>query len=170
MAAIPFSQSIFHELLAPDLTGLAGTAAEIRAHAADFAEWMEGLPEARLDTAYAPGKWTPRALLGHVVDSHIILSFRILSFARGEVKELPGADEGLWVSLSGHASMPLAELVRGYRAAAAASDWIAGTLPPESMDRSGVANGVRLTVRELHAYLVAHERHHRRMLSERYGL
>jgi hypothetical protein len=170
MAPIPFLQSLFHEILAPDLGGLAGTAAEIRSHAAAFAEWMEGLPEARLDTAYAPGKWTPRVLLGHVVDSHIIISFRILSFARGEAKELPGADEGLWATLSGHERLPLADLVRGYRSAAAASEWITGTLPPEAMERAGVANGVLLTVRELHAYLVAHERHHRRMLSERYGL
>lgn len=170
MPAIPFLQSSYHELLVPDLTGLSGTAGEIRAHAAAYAAWMDGLPEDRLDAAYAPGKWTPRVLLGHVVDSHFILSFRILSFARGEVQELPGADEGLWAKLGGHERMPLAELARGYRAAAAASDWITRTLPPEAMFRSGVANGVRLTVRELHAYLVAHERHHRRILSEKYGI
>jgi hypothetical protein len=170
MPPIPFLQSIYYSLLIPDLKGLTGAAEEIRGHAAAYAAWMEGLPEARLDTPYAPGKWTPRVLLGHVVDSHIIISFRILSFARGEVQELPGADEGLWAKLAGHERMPLAELVRGYRAAAAASDWIARNLPPEAMDRSGVANGVVLTVRELHAYLVAHERHHRRILSEKYGL
>jgi hypothetical protein len=170
MAAIPFLQSIYHGLLVPDLGGLSGTADEIRAHAAQYADWMESLPEARLDTAYAPGKWTPRVLLGHVVDSHIILAFRILSFARGEAKELPGADEGLWAKLAGHENLPLAELVRGYRSAAASSDWITATLPPQAMDRAGVANGVILTVRELHSYLVAHERHHRRVLSERYGL
>jgi hypothetical protein len=170
MDAIPFLRSAFHQILLPDLAGLAGTAREIRSHAAEYADWMAGLPEGRLDAAYAPGKWTARVLLGHVVDSHIILTFRILSFARGEVRELPGADEGLWASLAGHGNMPLAELVRGYRAAAAAGDWIVSNLPPEALDRGGVANGVRLTVRELHAYLVAHERHHRRMLGERYGL
>jgi len=170
MPAIPFRQSVFHDLLLPDLAGLSGTAEEIRRHAAEYAAWMEGLPESGLDRAYAPGKWTPRVLLGHVVDSHIILAFRILSFARGEIQELPGADEGLWASLSGHERMPLAELARGYRAAAAATDWIVRGLRPEAMERAGVANGVRLTVRELHAYLIAHERHHRRMLTERYGL
>jgi hypothetical protein len=93
-----------------------------------------------------------------------------LTFARGEEGPLPGAEENLWTRLSGHARLPLSELVRGYRAAASVSDWVATTLPPEAMDRSGVANGLRLTVRELHAYIIAHERHHRRVLSERYGL
>jgi hypothetical protein len=168
MNAIPFAQSVFREMLRPDWGDLSGTAEELRRHAADFAAWMERLPEDRLDVAYAPGKWTPRALLGHVVDSHIILSFRILGFARGEAQPLPGADERLWASLSGHDRLPLADLARGYRAAAAASDWITGTLPPEALERAGVANGVLLTVRELHAYLIAHERHPRRILAERY--
>jgi hypothetical protein len=170
MTALPFSQSKFRQLMLPDLAGLTGTAGEIRQHTAAFAAWMESLPEDRLDQSYAPGKWTPRVLLGHVVDSHIIVSFRILSFGRGEVRELPGADEDLWAAQAGHERMPLAELVRGYRAAAATTDWIVGTLPPKAMERTGVANGILLTVRELHAYIIGHERHHRRILSERYGL
>ncbi len=73
-------------------------------------------------------------------------------------------------ALAAHERMPLAELVRGYRTAAATADWIVSGMPPEAMDRTGVANGILLTVRELHAYIIAHERHHRRMLTERYGL
>jgi hypothetical protein len=131
---------------------------------------MDRLPEMRLDDAYAPGKWTVREVLGHVVDSHIILAFRLLSFARGEVQEIPGADEGLWVLNSGHAKLARTELARGYRLAAGMSNWVAETLPAGVMERSGVANGVLLTVRELHRYIIAHERHHRRVLKERYGV
>jgi len=170
MTAIPFPRSMYYQILLPDLAGLSGTAEGIRRHSAEYARWMETLPEARLDRAYAPGKWTPRVLLGHVVDSHVIVAFRILGFGRGEARELPGADENLWAAQAGHERMPLAELVRGYRAAAATTDWITGTLPAEALDRTGVANGILLTVRELHAYIIAHERHHRRMLAERYGL
>lgn len=170
MDPVPFVQSVFHEILRPDLAGLIGTAEELRGHVAEYAAWMEALPEARLDQAYAPGKWTPRLLLGHVIDTRIMLAFRLLSFARGETAALPGNDEGLWVRLSGHERMPLAEMVRGYRAAAASTDWVASSLPPGAADRSGVANGVRLTVREMILYIIGHERHHRRVLSERYGL
>lgn len=170
MTAVPFTQSKYYQIMLPDLAGLSGTAEEIREHTDDYSAWMAGLPEDRLDQAYAPGKWTPRVLLGHVVDSHIIVAFRLLSFGRGEVRELPGADENLWAALAGHAGMSLAELARGYRAAAATTGWIAGTLPPEAFDRTGAANGIQLTVRELHAYIIAHERHHRRILAERYGL
>ncbi|MBW8888042.1 MAG: DinB family protein [Fibrobacteres bacterium] len=170
MTAVPFLKSPYYQLLLPELAGLSGAAEEIRRHTAEYAAWMESLPEDRLDRAYAPGKWTPRVLLGHVVDSHIIVAFRILSFGRGEVRELPGADENLWATVAGHERIPLAELLRGYRAAAATTDWIAGTLPPDAMDRTGVANGILLTVRELHSYIIAHERHHRRVLAEKYRL
>lgn len=170
MDPVPFRQSIYHEILRSDISGLAGTPDELRRHAAEYAAWMEALPEARLDRAYAPGKWTPRLLLGHVIDTHIMLSFRLLSFARGETARLPGSDEGVWVEQSGHERMPLAGLARGYRAAAAVTDWVAAALSPEALERGGVANGVRITVRELHLYLIGHERHHRRILAERYGL
>ena len=170
MPAIPFQQSPFFEILKPDLEGLTGAAGEYRAHTAEYLAWMERLPQMRLDDAYAPGKWTVRELLGHVIDSHIILAFRLLSFARGEVQEIPGADEGLWVRNAGHGSFALSDLTRGYGLAAGWSNWVVETLPARAMESSGVANGVLLTVREMHAYIIAHERHHRRMLKERYGV
>lgn len=170
MPTIPFQQSPFFEILKPDLEGLTGAVGEFRAHTSEYLAWMERLPQMRVDDAYAPGKWTVKELLGHVIDSHIILAFRLLSFARGEVQEIPGADEGLWVRLSGHSELSLSDLARGYGQAAGMSNWVVDTLPARAMERSGTANGVLLTVREMHAYIIAHERHHRRMLKERYGL
>ncbi len=170
MEAIPFAQSVFRRMLDPDLRGFSGSLDEFREHSADFSRWLGGLQEEALDHAYAPGKWTAREVLGHVVDTHVILSFRILSFGRGEIQPLPGADEGLWTRLSGHSWLPKSELIRGYRSAAGLSAWITETLPQAALERSGVANGVLLTVRELIAYLPAHERHHRRILRELYGI
>lgn len=170
MPAIPFVQSPFHELLKTELEGLTGSLEEFRAHTEAYPAWMERLPEMRLDDAYAVGKWTVRELLGHVVDTHFVLAFRLLSFARGEVQEIPGADEGLWVLNSGHARLARTELVRGYRMAAGMSNWVVETLPAGCMERSGVAHGVLLTVRELHKYIIAHELHHKRILKERYGV
>lgn len=170
MPAIPFAQSIFHELLKNDLTGLTGAAGEFRAHTEAYAAWMEQVPEMRLDYAYGPGKWRVREVLGHVVDTHILLASRLLSFARGEIQEIPGADEGLWVRLSGHAQLARSEIVRGYRLASGMSNWVVDTLPAGALERSGVANGVRLTVAEMQAYIQAHERHHQRILRERYGV
>ena len=167
---MPFSDSNPHSTRFPDTSGFSGHPEEIRRHMAEYEVWMAGLPEDRLDRAYAPGKWTPRILLGHVVDSHIRIAFRILSLGRGEFGELLGPDGNLWATLAAHEKMPLAGLVRGYRAAAVGTDWIAGTMLPESMNRNGVTNDILPTVRELQAYIIAHERHHRRILAERYGL
>lgn len=167
---IPFEQSLFHGILRPDLGDLSGTAGEFRTHAAGFAAWMDSLPEKKLDQAYAPGKWTARLVLGHVIDSHIMLSFRLLSFARGEKSPLPGNEEDVWVAHSGHERMSLSRLAEGYRAAAAVTDWVTSSLPPDAPQRMGVANGVRISVRELILYIIGHERHHRRILGERYGL
>jgi hypothetical protein len=42
---------------------------------------------------YAPGKWTVKEVLGHIVDDERIFACRLLCVARGEEGELPGFDE-----------------------------------------------------------------------------
>lgn len=170
MSAIPFRQTPYYQLLKPDMAGLEGSAAEVVGHAREYAAWMESIPEAKLDHAYAPGKWPVSSLLGHVIDSQIIILFRLLTFGRGDTLPIPVAQEEIWAANSGHDRLGKAGLLKGYRAAAGFTEWVVGTLPAEAMDRSGVANGILLTVRELHVYLVAHERHHRRVLLEKYGV
>lgn len=170
MSAIPFTQTPYYQILKPDMAGLQGDADEVVRHMRDYADWMDSIPDASLDRAYAPGKWTPRVLLGHVVDSQIVILFRLLTFGRGDTLPIPVAQEEIWAAHSGHDRIAKAELLRGYRRAAGFTEWVVETLPAEAMERSGVANGILLTVRELHVYLVAHERHHRRMLKERYGI
>jgi hypothetical protein len=46
------------------------------------------------------------------------------------------------------------------------ADWI----PEKSLDSTGIANGMKVSVRELYTYLIAHERHHQRIAKEKYGI
>lgn len=170
MTETPFLRSVNYQILEPDLAGLEGTKEEVLRHLGEFAAWMEAIPEAKLDHAYAPGKWTVRVLLGHIIDSQIIILFRLLTFGRGDTLPIPVAQEEIWAANSGHDRIRKAELLRGYHRAAGFTEWVVETLPDDAMARSGVANGIRLTVRELHLYIIAHERHHRRIMRERYGL
>ena len=48
---------------------------------------------ARGDHAYAPGKWSVKEVLLHVVDAERIFAYRALRFARNDATPLPGFEE-----------------------------------------------------------------------------
>src|SRR5580698_11602913 len=51
------------------------------------------LPEERLLYRYAPGKWTMKEVLGHLIDEERIYAYRALAIARGDTTPLPGFNQ-----------------------------------------------------------------------------
>src|SRR6185436_1571702 len=64
---------------------------------------------------YAPGKWTLKEILGHLIDDERIFEYRILSVARKESRPLPGFDENSYMAASSFESRTLESLLREYR-------------------------------------------------------
>jgi hypothetical protein len=117
---------------------------------------------------YAPGKWTIREVLGHVVDGERVFSYRALTFARGDAGPLPSFDENAWAATSGAGRRTMTDLLEEYRAVRAATVALFRSFGAEGLARSGVASKNPVTVRAL-AYIIAgHERHHLGILRERY--
>jgi len=57
---------------------------------AELRRVFDSLPEEQGGFRYAPGKWTVRELLGHVIDTERIFAYRALCISRGETTPLPG--------------------------------------------------------------------------------
>lgn len=117
---------------------------------------------------YAPGKWTIREVLGHVIDGERVFTYRALTFARGDAGPLPSFDENAWAATSNAGRRTMKQLLAEYRAVRAATIALFRSFGEEDVARSGVASRNPVTVRAL-AYIVAgHERHHVKILRERY--
>jgi len=126
------------------------------------------LPEERLLRPYAPGKWTIKEALVHIVDDERIYSYRALRFARGDTTELPGFEQDDYVPLSGANDRPVQDIMAEYAAVREATIALFRGLPPQALLRSGVANGNLASVRALGYHITGHEAHHVHIIKERY--
>ncbi len=129
---------------------------------------LRAIPEARADHRYAPGKWSIKEVVGHLCDSERVFAYRALRFARDDQTELAGFDENAWVPAAGFGARTLSDLAGEFAAVRLSTLALLGTLDDGAAVRSGVANGHRITVRALAWIMAGHERHHVRVLRERY--
>lgn len=117
---------------------------------------------------YAPGKWSVREVVGHLIDTERVFAARAHWFARQADEPLPGMDQNLWAAASNACDRPLAELLDELEATRHANVLMLRGLSAEAWDRRGIASGVEFSVRALAFILAGHEIHHRRLLEERY--
>ena len=129
---------------------------------------LDGLLPERETYRYQPGKWSLREVLGHMIDTERVFSYRALCFARRDPSPLPSMDQDQWVVDSSAHDRTLASLIDDLAAARASSVAILESLPGDVWDRRGIASGCEFTVRACAYILAGHEIHHRRVLEEKY--
>ena len=117
---------------------------------------------------YAPGKWTIKEILGHLIDDERIFAYRALCLARNEARELPGFDEKTYAAASGAEQRTLDSLLGEYEAVRASTIAFLASLTTEQWMRRGVVNGYPASVRGLAFHIASHELHHLRIVRERY--
>ena len=130
--------------------------------------FVHQVPEAIVDYRYAPGKWTTREVLGHILDTERILSFRLLSFARGDTTPLNRADEELYVKNGKFSRFPLLEWAEEYSLLRRSDIALVRHLPQEAWERTGTVSGLPISVRAVAYFMVGHERHHLQMIQNLY--
>ncbi|WP_259404242.1 alpha/beta hydrolase-fold protein [Hymenobacter sp. HSC-4F20] len=129
---------------------------------------LQGLTDEQARLRYAPGKWSIKESLVHVLDTERIFAYRALRIARGDTTPLPGFEQNDYVPASGADERSLADILREYDAVRAATLSFFSSLRPEDYERTGTASTFPVSVRAL-AYMVpGHEAHHLRLLTERY--
>jgi uncharacterized damage-inducible protein DinB len=118
--------------------------------------------------AYAPGKWTLKEVIGHLIDDERIFAYRALCVARGDTTPLPGFDEKLYAASAASESRTLADLLEEYRDVRRVTIRLFASLPDEAWLRRGTTNGYSASPRGLAFHIAAHELHHLRIVRERY--
>ena len=120
------------------------------------------------DSAYAPGKWTIREIVGHLTDTERVFSYRATAFSRGDPGALPGFDQAAWAPRGAYNTRTLPDLIAEWAVTRDATLALLRNMPRHGLRRSGVASGNPCTVLALLTILPGHVEYHRRLLERDY--
>jgi DinB superfamily len=134
----------------------------------ELAALLSPRKEADGDLRYAPGKWSVKEVLGHVIDSERIFSYRALRIARNDQTPMEGFEQDDYVKYGPFGQCSLAALVEEFKSVRLATVSLFRGLDEAAWVRRGVANKNEVSVRAI-AYMIAgHELHHKKILLEKY--
>lgn len=129
---------------------------------------LASIDESRAAFRYATGKWSVKEVIGHFTDAERVFGSRMHTVSRGEQQPLPGFDEDTYVANGDFDAWKLGDLAEHYALTRRANIVLLRNLPEGGWERRGIANGVAVSVHALAYMTVGHERHHLRVLREKY--
>lgn len=140
----------------------------LREQVMDTTALLRDVPPERADYAYAPGKWSIKEVVGHIVDTERVMTYRALRISRGDATPLASFDENTFVANSNFSRRTLPDLLEELQVVRAATVHLAKNLDATMLARRGTAGGNPVTVRALLYIVAGHEQHHAQLLRERY--
>ena len=161
----------YGEHAAADIARVAGddAVAALAAQQREVEELFGGLDERAIaGFRYAPGKWTLKEILGHLIDDERVFAYRALCIARGDARPLPSFDENDYVAAASFEELPLRDLVDDYALTRRASLALFRSLSDEAWLRRGTVAGYTASVRGLAWHIAGHELHHLATIRQRY--
>ena len=135
----------------------------------ELVDRIKGLPEARGDHRYEPGKWSIKEVIGHLSDTERVFAYRALRIGRGDSTPLTSFADQAYVAEMHMASRRLADVASEWGDVRQATLSLFRNLPAVAWDRRGAVGGHSTTVRALAFVIAGHTRHHLEVLESRYG-
>ena len=130
--------------------------------------FFETIPDAKLEYRYAEGKWTPKEILLHLIDTERVFAYRALQFARAKDVVIKGFDQDEFAANSNANDRTIKNLLEEYRAVRTATVILFSSFSNNTLLQMGVASDSPLSVRASGFIISGHEKHHIAILNERY--
>ncbi len=129
---------------------------------------LRGISQEKSLHRYAPGKWSIKETIGHLVDAERVFTYRAMRFARKDQTPLSGFDQDPYVAAGDFDARRWTDLVDEFEHVRRCTSLFFRGLSPDAAMRSGVANNAAITVRALGYVIAGHELHHIGILRDRY--
>lgn len=117
---------------------------------------------------YAPGKWSIKEMLQHIIDAERIFCYRALCIARKESISLPPFDENEYAKNSFANQRRWMSLYDEFQHARQSTQDLFESFTVDMMEQRGVSNNKLLTVSSIGFTIVGHVYHHMQILRDKY--
>jgi len=134
----------------------------------DFKPLLDNIDEGKAAHRYAPGKWSIKEVVGHIVDTERIFGARALAIARGEQAPLPSFEQDDYVEEANFDGRTLASLTDEFANLRRSHLLLFASFDDEVSRRRGTAGGNSVSVRAISWILAGHLLHHQTVIKERY--
>ncbi|UJH67217.1 DinB family protein [Allomuricauda sp. SCSIO 65647] len=134
----------------------------------EFADTLQSIALEKLSYRYEENKWSVAEVLMHIVDAERVFQYRALRFARNDGTPLPGFDQDAYVPESKSADRERDAIFDEYETVRNASISLFRSFDAQILERVGVASGYEMSVRALGFVICGHQKHHLKILKERY--
>ena len=129
---------------------------------------FRGLTDEQGLYAYAPGKWTLKEMLVHMMDTERIMAYRALRVARNDKTNLPGFEQDEYTPYLYANERSIANIMEEYELVRKSTVALFNNFDESAFARVGFANGAPFSVRAALYIIAGHELHHMQIIEEKY--
>lgn len=133
-----------------------------------FIRFVQDITMDKHDYAYAPGKWTIKDIIQHLIDCERILSYRALCIARNDKTNFPNFDEDRYAIEAKGNTKSLMHLLTELTSVRQATLLLFKSFNDEELTRMGTASDAPISVRALGFIIIGHQNHHQKVFLEKY--
>lgn len=130
--------------------------------------FFESISEDKWEYRYSSGKWTPKEILLHLIDTERVFSYRAMVLVRESNADLPGFDQDEYVKNSEAHKYSSQDLIAEFKAVRTSTIALYRSFSEEALLKKGMANGSEVSVRALGLMIIGHAVHHVNIIEERY--
>jgi hypothetical protein len=118
--------------------------------------------------SYAPGKWTVKQMVQHMIDTERIFAYRALRVARNDQTPLPGFEQDDYVANGPVDHLTYKDMLDEFGIVRQCSLALYRSLPLEAWMRRGTVSERSVTVRGLIFTSAGHELYHVKLVRDKY--
>lgn len=141
---------------------------ELEISLSDFIRFVQNIPMDKFDCRYAPGKWTIKEIIQHLIDCERIFCYRALCFSRNDATVLPSFDDEAYNLATQANARSIQDLLTEFSTVRYATLSLFKSFSGEQLERKGWVTTNSISVRAIGFVVIGHQKHHQKVFKDYY--